>query len=85
MKNLIVRFSGEKTEVENLLNKNPAVSQVAVIGVPDAYRGESPKAFIVLKPEYKGKETPDNILAWCKEAMSTSKRPRKSRIFGGTA
>jgi len=69
-------FSVFPTEVENLLYKNPAVSQVAVIGVPDDYRGESPKAFIVLKPEYKGKETPDSILAWCKEAMSTYKRPR---------
>jgi long-chain acyl-CoA synthetase len=47
-----------------------------VIGVPDPYRGESPKAFIVLKSEYKGKIRTEEILEWCKENMATYKRPR---------
>ena len=69
-------FSVFPTEVENLLFKHPAVAEVAVIGIPDPYRGESPKAFIILKSEYEGKIREHEILAWCKENMATYKRPR---------
>jgi long-chain acyl-CoA synthetase len=37
-------------EIESTLMEHPAVQEAAVIGVPDAYRGEAPKAFVVLKP-----------------------------------
>lgn len=69
-------YSVFPSEVENLLFKNPAVADVAVIGVSDPYRGESPKAFIILKSEYKGKITEKEIMDWCKENMATYKRPR---------
>eukprot|EP01134_Creolimax_fragrantissima_P008382 CFRG8382T1 len=39
-------------EVENELMKHPSVAEVAVIGVPDAKRGEKVKAFVVLNPSY---------------------------------
>jgi long-chain acyl-CoA synthetase len=35
--------------VEEAIYEHPAVSEVSVIGVPDAYRGQSPKAFVTLK------------------------------------
>src|SRR5262249_5639250 len=35
---------------EEAIYEHPAVAEVAVIGVPDAYRGETPKTFIELKP-----------------------------------
>jgi len=63
-------------DVEFLLLKHPAVAQVGVIGIPDATRGESVKAFIVLKPEYKGKITQKDIIAWGKEKMASYKYPR---------
>lgn len=69
-------FSVFPTEVENLLFRHPAVSEVAVIGIPDPYRGESPKAFIILKSEYRTKTSREDILEWCKENMSAYKRPR---------
>jgi long-chain acyl-CoA synthetase len=36
--------------LEEAIYEHPAVAEVAVIGVPDAYRGETPKAFVELKP-----------------------------------
>ena len=35
--------------VEEAISKHPAVEEVTVIGIKDAYRGEAPKAFIKLK------------------------------------
>jgi len=69
-------YSVFPAEVENLLYRHPAVAEVAVIGVPDPYRGESPKAFIVLKSEYKGKVKEEEIIEWSKENMAAYKRPR---------
>jgi acyl-CoA synthetase (AMP-forming)/AMP-acid ligase II len=70
-------FSVFPVEVEDLLLKHPAVADVAVIGIADSYRGQSPKAFIVLKPEYQGKVTEAEIIEWSKENMATYKRPRE--------
>ena len=69
-------YSVFPTEVENLLYRHAAVAEVAVIGVPDPYRGESPKAFIVLKPEYREKIKEEEMIEWSKENMAAYKRPR---------
>lgn len=69
-------FSVFPTEVEGLLYRHPAIAEVSVIGIPDPYRGESPKAFVVLKPQYKGEVTEEQIVAWARENMATFKRPR---------
>ncbi len=63
-------------DVEVMLISHPAVAQAAVIGIPDPSRGESVKAFIVLKPEYKGHVQPEEIIAWSKENMAAYKYPR---------
>jgi long-chain acyl-CoA synthetase len=62
--------------VENLLFKHPAIAEVTVIGISDPYRGESPKAFIILKSDYRGKLKEEEIIDWCRENMATYKRPR---------
>jgi long-chain acyl-CoA synthetase len=39
------------SQLEAVLRENPAVKEAAVIGVPDDYRGESPRAYVTLHPE----------------------------------
>jgi long-chain acyl-CoA synthetase len=43
-------FNVYPRNIEEAIYEHPSVAAVCVIGVPDAYRGESPKAFIQLKP-----------------------------------
>ena len=69
-------YSVFPSEVEDLLYRHPAVKEVAVIGTIDPYRGETPKAFVVLKSEYKGKVKEEGIVEWSKENMAAYKRPR---------
>jgi long-chain acyl-CoA synthetase len=64
-------------ELEALLLKHEAVKDVAVIGKPDPEAGEIPKAFVVLKPEYKNKITAKEIIEWCRERISGYKRIRE--------
>jgi long-chain acyl-CoA synthetase len=64
-------------EVETILIKHPAVLQAAVIGIPDATKGEVIKAVIVLKPAAKGSVRAQDIVAWSREQMSPYKVPRE--------
>ena len=64
-------------ELESLLMRHEAVMDVAVIGKPDEQAGEIPKAFIVLKPEWKGKIDEQSIIEWVKERISGYKRIRE--------
>ncbi len=70
-------FSVFPKDVENLLGRHEAVSEVAVAGLPDTQNTELIKAWIVLKPEFAGKITVEEILAWCKENMTHYKVPRQ--------
>ncbi len=69
-------YSVFPTEVENLIGAHDAVSESVVAGLPDANAGESIKAWIVLKEEWKGKITEEEILAWCKANMTNYKVPK---------
>ncbi len=60
-------------EVEEAIQDHPKVLEVGVAGIPDPYRGESVKAWVVLKP---GEElSADDIRAWCKERLAKYKVP----------
>ncbi|HET7009302.1 MAG TPA: long-chain fatty acid--CoA ligase [Anaerolineales bacterium] len=60
-------------EVEEEIAKHPKVLEVGVAGVPDAYRGETVKAWVVPKPGETITEA--EIKAWCKERMAAFKVP----------
>ena len=61
------------SEVEKIIISNPKVLEVCVAGVPDDYRGETVKAWIVLKPEEEATE--EEIRNYCKENMAAFKVP----------
>ncbi len=61
-------------EVEDVLYGHPAVREVAVIGIPDAYRGETVKAFVSLKPGASASEA--ELIEFCKATMAAYKYPR---------
>lgn len=65
-------------EVEEVLYRHPAVLEAAVIGVPDEYRGESVKAFVVFKPEQSA--TPDELKTLCRQELSPYKVPRSFEV-----
>ncbi|WP_455660830.1 AMP-binding protein [Pradoshia sp.] len=68
-------FSIFPEDVEALLNEHPAIWQSAVIGVPDEQKGETVKAFIVLKPGLKHKPTVNELKAWARLKMAVYKAP----------
>jgi len=61
-------------EVEEVLFMHPAVAEAAAIGVPDAYRGETVKAFVILKAGTTATE--DEVVAFCKERLAPFKVPK---------
>ncbi|MBI3840423.1 MAG: long-chain fatty acid--CoA ligase [Thaumarchaeota archaeon] len=63
-------------EVEEVLFESPLVKEAAVIGVPDEYRGESVKAFVVLKEGVPTEGAEAQLLAFCKERLANYKAPR---------
>jgi long-chain acyl-CoA synthetase len=60
-------------EVEEVLFMHPKVMEAAVVGVPDAKRGESVKAFVVLKEGQSS--TAEEIRTFCKEHLAPYKVP----------
>lgn len=63
------------SELEVLLSRHPAVLGSAVVGRPDADKGQVPVAFIRLRPEHADGTTADALQAWCREQMAVYKVP----------
>ena len=61
-------------EVEEVLYTHPAVLEAAVRGVPDAYRGETVKAFVVLKEGAHASE--EELIGYCRARLASFKAPR---------
>jgi fatty-acyl-CoA synthase len=66
-------------EVEDVLYRHPAVLAAAVVAKPDARWGETPCAFVELKPD--SRLTAEEIVAHCKKHLAGFKVPR-AVVFG---
>ena len=75
----MINASGFKVwpaEVEALMYHHPAIQEVCVIASPDAKRGETVKAVVVLKPEQRGQVSEQAIIDWAHGHMAAYKAPR---------
>lgn len=78
LKNLI-KYKGHSVypaEVEDLLYHNEVIEECGVIGIIDDDGNENIKAYVVLKEEFKGKISEQDIIDWAKENMGFDKYPR---------
>jgi long-chain acyl-CoA synthetase len=63
-------------EVEETLYTHPAVRLAAVVGVPDDYRGEAVKAYVVLKDGEAARVTVEELVGFCRARLTAYKVPR---------
>jgi acyl-CoA synthetase (AMP-forming)/AMP-acid ligase II len=71
-------FNAYPAEIENILLENDAVSQVAVVGVPDTRLGEVGVAYVI--PRHGRSIEPDALIAWSRERMANYKVPRRVNV-----
>jgi len=80
LKDMILRggYNVYPREVEEMMMEHPAISLVAVVGVPDDEYGEEIEAHVVLKEGQQA--TPEQIREWAKNEMASYKYPRRVYI-----
>ncbi|MGD8797484.1 MAG: fatty acid--CoA ligase [Desulfobacterales bacterium] len=75
----VIKSGGEwvsSLDLENLMSQHEAVLESAAIGVPDDKWGERPLLIVTLKPEYKGKVTPEDFNKFMQEFAKQGKLPK---------
>ncbi len=79
-KDLIIAggFNVYPREVEEVLYQHVKIMEACVVGVPDPYRGEMVKAFVVLKPNQQA--TPEEIRDFTRQRLAGYKVPREVEI-----
>ena len=75
---IVSGFNVYPSEVEGVLFSHPSVMEACVIGVPDAYRGEAVKAFVVFKPGAAC--SPGELRDHCAANLAEFKRPTQIEI-----
>ena len=74
----MIKVSGQivfPAEIEEVLHKHPWVGEAAVIGMADALRGETIKAFVIAKE--KDKVTEQDLKQFCREHLAHFKLPQQ--------
>ncbi|WP_369345635.1 AMP-binding enzyme [Caldalkalibacillus mannanilyticus] len=67
-------FNVYPREIEEVLYQHPSIQEVIVVGVPDEYRGETVKAFVMLKKECE--VTVEELMALCRKYLAAYKIPK---------
>ncbi|MFE4331126.1 AMP-binding protein [Streptomyces sp. NPDC056831] len=78
----MINASGFKVwprEAEDVPCTHPAIREAAVVGVPDAYRGETVRACVSLRPG--ATVEPEELAAYCKERLAAYKYPHEVEIL----
>jgi len=77
IKDLIIAsgYNIAPTEVEATILGHPAVKEVAVVGWPNDYRGETVKAFVVIADDRQEAITERDIIEFCRSKISPFKVP----------
>ena len=81
----MINVGGQKVyprEVEEVLFEHPAVKEAAVVGIPDAYMGETVKAFVVLKDPAKGEGMKEELTSYCRDRLAKYKVPHAMDFVG---
>lgn len=81
MKDMIVS-GGENIypiEIENVLSKHPAITDVAVVGIPDEKYGETPLACVVFAADQT--LTIDELIGFCRDQLAGFKIPRRLEVY----
>jgi long-chain acyl-CoA synthetase len=68
------------TELDSILGTHPRIQEACAVGVPDAYRGETVKAYIVTKRGQPLSE--EEVLQFCRENLAPYKVPRIIEFTG---
>ncbi len=74
----LIKVSGFQVwprEVEQVLEAHPAVAEVGAGGIPDAFKGEVVKAWVVLKAGASASE--GELIAWCRHSLAGFKVPKQ--------
>jgi fatty-acyl-CoA synthase len=63
-------------EIEEVLYQHPAVVEAAVVARPDQRWGETPHAFVTLRPDARATVTESDLICWCRERLAHFKAPK---------
>jgi fatty-acyl-CoA synthase len=75
----VIKTGGEwisSLELENLISQHEAVLEAAAIGIPDPKWGERPELIIVLRPDFKGKVTAEDVRKYMADFAAKGKIPK---------
>jgi len=75
----VIKTGGEwisSLELENLVSHHEAVAEAAAIGIPDAKWGERPFIVVVIKPDFKGKVTEEEVRSFLMKFADEGRIPK---------
>ena len=67
-------FNVYPREIDEVLYQHPKIAEAVSVGIPDAYRGETVKAFVVLKKGQRA--TGEEIIQFCRQKLAAYKAPK---------